>query len=208
MVRTLPAALAIVLIAGPAAAQQFSADLVDAAGEGGSGKLYVSDGKVRMENASAPGRGTMVADTQANTAYVLMPAQKMYLDMSGSGRMTQIFTPIDPNNACPRLRELAQEAHKDAGEWTCKRVGGEALNGRSTVKYQAGTPQGQTYLAWIDTNLKFMVKTQDPTGKGMELRNIKEGAQPASLFELPADYRKLDMSQMQQMLQQRGGAKP
>jgi len=207
MVRYLPAALAIGLIAGPAAAQQFSADLVNAGGEAGSGKIYVSDGRVRMETTAAPGRGTMVADTRANTAYVLMPAQKMYLDMSSNGHMAQVFTPIDPNNACPRLQELAQQGHPDAAQWTCKRVGSEAVNGRSTVKYQADTPQGEVYLAWIDAHLKFMVKTQDPSGKGMELRNIKEGAQPASLFEVPADYRKLDMSQMQQMMQ-RGGAKP
>jgi hypothetical protein len=32
----------------------------------------------------------------------------------------------------------------------------------------------------------------------MELRNIKEGPQPASLFEIPSDYTKFDMGSMMQ----------
>ncbi len=40
----------------------------------------------------------------------------------------------------------------------------------------------------------------------MELTNIKEAPQPASLFEIPADYQKMDMSEM--MKKMRPGAKP
>jgi hypothetical protein len=195
-------------IACPAAAQQFSADLVTTGRQGGPAKIYVSDGKVRMENQSA-GPGTMLADAHANTAYVLMPQQKMYIDMKSAGRMTQVFMPVDPNNPCPQWQAMAKEGRKDTTDWTCKRIGSETVNGRSTVKYQAASPQGETHYAWLDTRLKFLVKTQDPDGKGMELQNIKEGAQPASLFEIPAGYQKMDMTQMmQQMQQQRGGAKP
>jgi hypothetical protein len=39
----------------------------------------------------------------------------------------------------------------------------------------------------------------------MELRNIKEAAQPAELFQIPADYKKLDASQMRQGMPQQNG---
>jgi hypothetical protein len=194
-------------VAGPAVAQQFSADLVMQGREASPGKIYVADGKVRMENVGGP--GVMLADARANSAYVLMPQQKMYLDMKMTGRMTQVFMPVNPNNPCPQWQEMAKEAHKDASQWSCKRVGNETVNGRSTVKYQAASPQGEVHYAWLDTKLNFLMKTQDPDGKGMELKNIKEGAQPASLFEIPAGYQKMDMQQMmQQRMQQRGGGKP
>src|SRR5579872_1399382 len=91
------------VISSPAAAQQFSADLVTAGKEAAPGKIYVSNGKVRMENAGA--RGTFLADARANTAYVLMPQQKMYMDMKSAGRMTQVFMPVDPENPCPQCRK-------------------------------------------------------------------------------------------------------
>ncbi len=190
------------VIAVPAAAQQFSADLVAAGREDSPGKIYVSDGKVRMERVSG-GPGTMLVDSHANTAFVLMPQQKMYVDVGSRGGMAQVFRPVAPNNPCPQWQEIAKQMQKDAADWSCKRVGSETVNGRSTVKYQASSSQSQTEYIWIDTSLKYMVKSEDGKGQGMELRNIKEGAQPASLFEIPAGYQKADMSQMmQQMMQQ------
>jgi hypothetical protein len=193
------------LIALPAAAQQFSADTVAIGRESSPGKIYVSDGKVRMEKSSG-GPGTMLLDAHANTVLVLMPQQKMYLDVSlRGGAMLQIFKSVDPNNACPQWEEMAKQAKKDVTGWSCKRVGKETVNGRSTVKYQASSPQGQTEDIWVDTSLKFMVKTQDAKGQGTEFQNIKEGAQPASLFEIPAGYKKMDVSQM---MQQHGADSP
>jgi len=101
---------------------------------------------------------------------------------------------------------MAKAAHKDTADWSCKRVGEETVNGRGAVKYQATSPQGKVQYAWLDTKLKFLVKSEDPEGRSMEFRNIKEGAQPASLFEIPAGYRKMDMQQMiQERMQQHGG---
>ena len=196
------------LIAVPAAAQQFSADLVATGHEDTPGKIYVSNGKVRMER-SVGGPGTMLVDSGANTAFVLMPQQKMYLDVSSRGGLTQVFRPVDPNNPCPQWKEIAKQAHKDEADWSCKRIGGETVNGRSAVKYQASSSQGQTAYVWVDTGLKFIVKTEDAKGQGTELRHIEEGPQPASLFEIPAGYQKMDMSQMmQQRMPQRGPGAP
>ena len=97
---------------------------------------------------------------------------------------------------------------KDEGAWTCKRIGPERVNGRSTVKYEATSPKGEHVTGWIDPKLKFLVKTESAQGRGMELRNIQEGPQQASLFEVPAGYQKMDMGDMMKRMMPQGGAKP
>jgi hypothetical protein len=46
-----------------------------------------------------------------------------------------------------------------------------------------------------------LIKTAGGTGGGIELRNIQEGSQPSSLFEVPAGYMKMDMGAMMQQRQ-------
>ena len=60
---------------------------------------------------------------------------------------------------------------------------------------------------WIDRKLRFLVKTESAKGRGMELRNIQEGPQQASLFEIPAGYKKIEMGDMMKGMTP-GGAKP
>jgi hypothetical protein len=54
--------------------------------------------------------------------------------------------------------------------------------------------KGQKHYVWVDTKLHCVVKTDE--GGGIELRNIQEGPQPASLFEVPAGYTNFDMGGM------------
>lgn len=201
--RLIPAAIALAAFTLPAAAQQFSADLVRTGAEQSPpGKIYVSEGKVRMENADGHG-GALIADGAAGKTYVLMPQRKMYMDLATSGgKLAEALMPVDVDNPCPQWQKMAQAGEHETGSWSCKNLGDERVNGRTAVKYAATASDGKVHYAWLDRKLHFLVKTQDPDGDGMELRNIKEGAQPASLFEPPADYQKLDMgNMMQQMLQ-------
>ena len=65
------------------------------------------------------------------------------------------------------------------------------MNGRNTQKWEINsTRRGKGYL-WVDPKLAFVIKMQDEEGL-TELRNIKEGPQPASLFELLAGYRRVE----------------
>jgi len=215
MSRVTTAALAVgaILLAGaahPAVAQQFSADLVPLSAEHPDlpqSKIYVSGTKIRMEQQS--GKGTVLIDSAADTAFVLMPQQKTYMDVKAMGHMSQMFRPLDPNNPCPGWEKLAQETKQDDATWSCKRIGNETVGGRSAVKYEATSSKGEIAHAWIDPQLKFLVKSDDSKGSGMELRDIKEGAQPDDLFAIPADYQLTDMQQMmQRMRQQHGAPKP
>ena len=87
------------------------------------------------------------------------------------------------------------EAGSDKGG-TCHKVGNETVNGRSTIKYEGTNAKGEPGSAWFDSKLRFPVKWEGKNGSG-EMQNIKEGPQPASLFEIPAGYTKMDMGGMQ-----------
>lgn len=49
-----------------------------------------------------------------------------------------------------------------------------------------------TIHVWLDAQWHFVVK-QESAGITGELENIKEGPQPANLFEIPPGYQKLTM---------------
>ena len=119
--------LALSITAPPplAMAQQFSAEMVNAAGGGPSArsqKIYVQDGKIRMEGTGMKG-GALIADANSKAAIMLMPEQKAYFDMARLGMMIQALKPVDPNNPCPQgqqkvrrasgQRQSARHAHRD-----------------------------------------------------------------------------------------------
>jgi hypothetical protein len=87
--------------------------------------------------------------------------------------------------------------------------GSETVGGRATEKWRCtgqttvpagGTPSDAT--VWYDPELQFGVKSVEDNGNIFEIRDIERGAQAASLFEVPDDYQKLDMSAMMQQLMQ------
>ena len=61
------------------------------------------------------------------------------------------------------------------------------MNGREHRQVRGDERQGETGAVWLDPKLRFPAKWQGKNGGG-ELRNIQEGSQPASLFEIPAGY--------------------
>ena len=76
-------------------------------------------------------------------------------------------------------------------------VGNETVNGRSAVKYEGTNSGGEPSSVRLDPKLRFPVKWQGKSS-GAELRNIQEGTQSASLFEIPAGYTKMDIGHMMQ----------
>jgi hypothetical protein len=185
-------------------AQQFSADLVDLHPDRHPvpGKIYVSNDKLRFESKSeGAGNIAMIWDTSRKTRYILMPERRMYMDyspMMGS-KMPEVpyLHPSDINDACPEWHKMAVELQHSEKWGTCRKVGSDTVNGRSAVKYEGSSTDGQTNTIWIDSKLRYVTKYQDEKG-GMELRNIQEGSQPASLFEIPAGYQKFDIGSMRQ----------
>jgi hypothetical protein len=185
-------------------AQEFSADFVSIGTDrshSGPSKIFVGKDKMRIEGSERGqmGGGAMIIDFANQKTLMLMPAQKMYIESMPQMKMQEknmLFRPDDPNNACPQFLSLVKK-HNPNENATCRKVGEDTVNGRATIKY-AGTSNNGSGFVWIDPKLRFVVRWLDDKGDGTELRNIQEGTQDARLFEVPSDYHKFDMQQMQQ----------
>lgn len=180
---------------------EFSADMFnDKHPDGPQAKIYFGKDKARFESAKKDARegGAVIVDMAKQTWTVIMDERKMYMEMPpqmiGQRVGYNFFHPRDAENACSDW--LQAPANKGG---TCHKVGNETVNGRNTVKYEGTNSKGEVGYAWIDPKLQFPVKWQGKNGDVGELRNIQEGSQPASLFEIPSSYKKFEMPNMGNM---------
>jgi len=71
-------------------------------------------------------------------------------------------------------------------------IGVETLNGRTVEKWQMTlSPPGQKSqksIRWFDLQLNLAIREEYPGGYVRELKNIRVGPQPESLFSIPAGY--------------------
>ncbi|HET9839954.1 MAG TPA: DUF4412 domain-containing protein [Candidatus Angelobacter sp.] len=202
---------ALILLAVPALAQMpqpFSADFTTTSANGNAnmkGKFFFSPPKVRMDmtdmgqrQAAGPfgGKVSMIMDGDAKKAYMLMPEAQMYMEF-----------PTDSNNPMAQRQPKWQDFKGDPCTFrneqgaTCKKVGTETVNGRSCDKWEVTEKSGRKETLWIDQKLHFPVRMTDGEITS-DFTNIKEGAQDASLFKVPAGYRPFDPAAM------RGGQRP
>lgn len=197
--------ISLLLLAPSLLAQEFSADFYQAnkaRSESSPTKIYVSNDKMRIEGGDT-GRmqGAMILDLANQKNVFLIPSQKMYMEsMPGMGPAKKDiwFRPTDPNNACPQYEAMVNKYNN--GPVSCRKIGPDVVDGRAAIKY-AGTSKNGSGYAWIDPKLRFVLKWEDDKGNTVELRNIKEGRQDASLFEVPSDYHKFEMPQGMQQRQ-------
>jgi hypothetical protein len=188
---------ALMLAAGFALAQaEFSAEIVDLQKPGTptQAKIYFAQDKMRVEsqNSGPRGGGAVVVNYATQTSMVLMAQQHMYMEMpmqAQSQRMaytSAFFRAGDVENACGDWQKMG---HNGA---TCRKVGSETVNGRNTVKYETTSASGEVSHFWLDPKIRFPVKWEGKNSSG-ELRNVQEGTQPASLFEVPAGFTKMNI---------------
>lgn len=176
---------------------EFSADIVDLQKPGtpALAKIYFAKDKFRIEpqNSSQRGAGAVIVNFATQTSTVLMAQQHMYMEMPAQAQgqrmsyASALFRTGDVENACGDW----QKVERNQGG-SCHKVGNEAVNGRSTVKYEATNANGEVSHFWLDPKLRFPVKWQGKNSEG-ELRDIQEGTQPGSLFEVPAGFTKMPM---------------
>jgi len=72
-------------------------------------------------------------------------------------------------------------------QWKCHKVGDKSLDGRAAIEYEATKSNGDWFRYWIDRKICAVVK-METNQDAYELRNIREGTQPADLFEIPSGY--------------------
>jgi hypothetical protein len=200
--RNLFPALAVLLLVQLAAAQiphltPFSADVEvsSAAGDRGprdvQGKIFVTNGYMRMNFASTGHQSAVITNFATKTVDILMPEQQMYMEHKasdtpgrGPGSMTQDLKAYDPDNPCASQPDV-----------TCKKIGVEDVDGRPCDHWIITDKQGNAANVWIDQKLHFPIKTVSQNSTIL-LTNINEAEPDASLFQIPAGYHKLDMGGM------------
>jgi hypothetical protein len=187
-------AIGLTSVTQPAGAQQFSAALT-ISGPGTApartAKLAVADRKVRIEAPELPG-DVLIVDAAIPAAYLLRPAQRVFMDAKQSSPLTRLFVPLDPADPCRQWQAMAEVAGiSDSGQWRCSAAGSETVSGRSTRKFAVTSLRGRS-TGWIDANLKFPVKIETEYGAVLTMRDIEEAPQPAQQFEIPGSYRKFD----------------
>lgn len=164
-----------------------------------NGKFYFAPPKQRMDMSTQGHDVTLITDAKTQTSDMVMPQQHMYFESHGqaaplgSASMPKIETNMDPSNPCATRTDV-----------TCKKLGPDTVNGRLCDKWEFTDKKGSTTNAWIDQKLHFPIKAQNSDGSVVEFTNIKDGAPSASVFEIPADYRKMDLGGMGAM----GGRNP
>jgi len=195
--------LALILMGISACAQtEFSAEMYDLQkGETSQAKMYFGKDKIRIEPTKKEprGGGVIIINSATQTSIVLMDQQHMYMEMPQQmarqrNPYAYSFVPIgDIEGACS---DWAQQYHTNGA--SCHKVGSDTVNGRSAVKFEGKDSNGDPTAFWVDPKLRFPIKVQGKN-TNWELRSIQEGAQPASLFEVPAGYKKFDLPGMGNM---------
>lgn len=131
--------------------------------------------------------------------FILSPSRASYADLSESTGAA----PLGSSDGLPR--EFSPEIlnNEARGRARYERLGVEDLDGRKATKYrvtivnEAGAQQGAETLIWVDESLGMPVRSETVSrstegGEAqftMQMLDIKQEVD-ASLFEIPANYRK------------------
>ena len=173
-------------LSGSSIAAEFTADmLLKQAGETITGKVYVKGDKTRQEYIQRGAKQVMIFRFDKDILWVLMPAEKAYMEMSGRGGAAS-----DPT-LDRKIKDMAVK----------KYLGKEKVSGYTCEKYQYiyhDTSQG-TLTQWFSKKLNYPIKSEykSPSGYMLtEYKNIKEGKVADALFEVPGGYAKMSMPGM------------
>jgi hypothetical protein len=159
--------------------------------------LIIRDGERRREEYQNSASTTVVYLDIPQGRFALSPDNKLFAELSAG----QVLSIPEPD------QQIAPEAlvHTDSGRTSYQRVGTEMVDGRSTTKYRV-TVNGsgvetvtsiETFV-WIDESLGMPVKSETSANghsSTMALSNISFEVD-SSVFRLPAEYRKVDSSEL------------
>lgn len=176
-----------------AQAAEFSADMVYTAGGGQTvkGKIYVKGTRTRNEMQSGPEKTVNITDSEAKKVWVLIPDQKMYMEMQPTPEMAAVNQ---------KKEELDQSADM-------KLLGTEKVEGYECEKilYTFKDKSMGVMTQWVARELNYPIRILYEGQQGkmtVDYKNIKKGGVSDSMFSVPADYQKMSMPGMM------GGAPP
>ncbi|HEU4479291.1 MAG TPA: hypothetical protein VFR80_12300 [Pyrinomonadaceae bacterium] len=175
--------------------------------------VIARDGDRRREEHEAGALGTIVYLETAAGRFVMLPKSRLYAaqdDGTTNNGLTQLK--VEPESMSPDF--LLNESTVST---EYQKLGAEVRSGRATTKYRVITRSGNASivsetLIWIDEILGMPVASELATSNSngstrisMELHDIRTEVESAA-FALPADYRKVPMSQILSMIRPSGEA--
>jgi hypothetical protein len=174
-------------------------------------RIYLGDGRVRLESEDTSSIGAIVLDPSHGTTLIVNDPAKSYIDAGmftslvtiGFAPLMKVLRPAGSGDPCSQWNSAvnpfgAFASHGKDGQlpqWTCKSLGSESVGGRPAQKWAVASndPSDGPMTIWVDDKLHVLSRSEDKSGV-MEMRNIHEGAQPDSLFTPPASYKKISIS--------------
>ncbi len=147
-------------------------------------RFYAVEKAFRMEAEEKGQKSISILRTDRNVMWILVPEQKMYMEMSLNLGQSLADAARDPEAKVER--ELL--GTEQVGAYHCDKY-------RVRVTYKGKVYSG---LQWAAKELDgFVVKMLDEkTNATTEYENIRLGPQDPSLFEIPPGYQKLGMPGM------------
>lgn len=147
-------------------------------------KVHGTANAIRMEGEDKGKKSIVIMRFDQKVMWSLMPDQKMYVEL-------------------PWASQAEWAAYLQGVESQRQSLGEEQVGAYHCEKTRVQvTLQGKVYtsLEWKARELNgFVVKTQDEKGQwSNEYQNVQLGPQDRSLFEVPADYKKLSLGGMLQ----------
>jgi hypothetical protein len=161
----------------------FSADQIHTmGGKTKTSKVHATPGAMRLEGEDKGKKSIVIMRFDRKVMWSLMPDQRMYVELPWASQSEWASWVA---GAEVQRQSLGTE---QVGAYLCE---------KSRVQV---TLQGKVYtsLEWTAKQLNGMVvKTQDEKGQwSTEYQNVLLGPQDPSLFEVPADYKKLSLGGM------------
>jgi hypothetical protein len=170
----------------------FSADQIQTTGKRvTTGRVYFNEKAVRLESEQKGKQTITIMRLDHKAVWVLTPAQKTYMDMGGLGALGM---------------EWASSA--EGAKVQREALGSEQVGAYHCDKYRVHTTWENhvyTSLEWDAKELDgFPVKQADEKGSwSKQYQNVRLGPQDPSLFEIPADYKKIDLGGLGGLFQPR-----
>ena len=175
--------------------------------------LLARDGEQRREEYEAGALGSIVFLENFNGRFILLTQPKLYADAKQSNASEESELQVEAELMSPDFL-----LHESNAPTQFQKIGPETVTGRLATKYRvvtsaSGSTASHESLIWVDETLGMPIATQDTSTSGndsilvsMELQNIRTAVDPQT-FALPADYRKVDLSQIIDLIRDRK-AKP
>jgi hypothetical protein len=184
MIKYLPALLLLALVLASCSSEpqvegtQLRGNILMVQGvDSTAGKIFVKDNKYRMELNQRGHDFVVIVDQDSNVTYLLMPPEKIYMDMPTDDQMSLMNDPFQG------LKYAIN--HGTETFLTSERVGGQNCD-----KYSVSIDSNKIVTYWRLKRFNFPVKIVGSVAphNTMEMSNIKIAALPDSLFVVPEDF--------------------